>query len=211
MTKTLPPESLVAIATLVAALVTAALSFVTMTLTKELKTSEFRQTWIDGLRQELAAFFGAARAFARAVEASQSAAAAPDGQVPLGLTAERISDLRYQAGEMLSKIMLRLNPNKEEHVELLRLLRRAIDEQNSMLTSGAPDASPTIKAIEAANEYARPVLKKEWERVKKGEPPFRLARNWLAPGVIVLSIAFIWWVGSGGFGAQQLSCACNNR
>lgn len=201
MNTTLPPQSLVAIATLVAALIAAALSFVTMTLTKELKTSEFRQAWIDGLREELAAFLGAARAFARAIEASRSPIAGTDGRVPLGLTTEKVSELRYHAAEMLSKIMLRLNPDEAEHVELLRLLRRSVDEQNSMLASGAADATPTIKAIEVANEYARPVLKKEWERVKKGELPFRVARNWLAPGVFVISIVFIWWVGSGKFGA----------
>ena len=38
------------------------------TLTKEQKTSEFRQAWIDALREDLARFLGAARAFARAVE-----------------------------------------------------------------------------------------------------------------------------------------------
>lgn len=201
MNTPLPPQSIAAIATLVAALVAAAISFVTMTLTKELKTSEFRQSWIDGLREELAAFFGAARAFARAIEASRSAIATTDGRVPLGLTAEKVSDLRYQAGEMLSKIMLRLNPDEEEHIELLRLLRRSIEEQNAMLASGSPDAAPTLKAIELANEYARPVLKKEWKRVKEGELPFRIARNWLAPCIFVASGAFLWWVASGRFGA----------
>ena len=201
MSTPLPPQSLVALATLAAALIAAAISFVTMTLTKELKTSEFRQGWIDGLREELAAFFGATRGFARAVEASRSPVAMADGKVPLGLTAEKISDLRYQAGEMFSKIMLRLNPEEPEHIELLRLLRRSIDEQNAMLASGSLDVVPTLKAIDLANEYARPVLKTEWERVKKGELPFRIARNWLAPGIFLISIAFIWWVSSGRFGA----------
>lgn len=197
MNTSLPTELLVALATVVAALIAAAISFVTMTLTKELKTSEFRQAWIDGLREELAAFFGAARAFARAIEASRSPVATPNGTVPLGLTPEKISDLRYQAGEMLSKIMLRLNPEEKEHIELLRLLRRSIEEQNTMLANGSSSVESTLKAIDLANEYARPILKKEWVRVKQGEWPFRAARNWLAPGIFIGSIVFIWWIVSG--------------
>jgi hypothetical protein len=195
------PESLVALATLVASLIAAAISFVTLTLTKELKTSEFRQAWIDGLREELAAFFGAARGFARAVEASRSPHATPEGNVPLGMTPEKISDLRYQAAEMYSKIILRLNPDEVEHIELLRLLQRCLEEQNAMSADRSKDIVATLQAINSANDYARPVLKKEWKRVKQGELPFRVARNWLAPGIIVISIAFIIWVFSGRFGA----------
>lgn len=57
----------------------------------------------------------------------------------------------------------------------------------------------TMKAIEIASEYAQPVLKKEWERVKKGELPFRIARNWVAPAIAALSLAFIAWVLLGKF------------
>ena len=39
------------IATVMAALITALISFVNLTLSKEQKTSEFRQAWIDGLQK----------------------------------------------------------------------------------------------------------------------------------------------------------------
>ena len=50
------------IATVVAALITALIAYINLTLSKEQKTSEFRQAWIDGLRNDLAAFFSSARA-----------------------------------------------------------------------------------------------------------------------------------------------------
>src|SRR5450759_2566061 len=65
----LPAESVALIATIIAALIAAAFSFVNLTLTKEQKTSEFRQAWIDALRQDLATFFATVRAFARAAQA----------------------------------------------------------------------------------------------------------------------------------------------
>jgi hypothetical protein len=193
----LPAQAIAAIATLVAALITGAISFVNLTLTKEQKTSEFRQAWIDALREDLSKFLGAARAFARAVEILHQFGPDYKNKVALTLSEEKISDLRYQASETLCRIQLRLNPSEAEHVELLRLLRRAIDEQNSMLRSGG-GIDPTMKAIEPATEYAQPVLKKEWERVKSGELPFRIARNWVTPIVVTLSIAFVvfLWIGT---------------
>jgi len=49
----------VAIATVVAAVIAGLISVVALTLTKEQKTSEFRQAWIDGLRSDLADYLAA--------------------------------------------------------------------------------------------------------------------------------------------------------
>jgi len=192
----LPTQALAAVGTLVAALIAGAIAFVNLTLTKELKTSEFRQAWIDGLREDLARFLGAARAFARAVEVVHAFGPDYKDKVPLLISDEKIGELRYQAAEMLSKIKLRLNPDEPEHEELLRLLVKAVSIQNESLAKGG-DVASTLQAIEAANEYARPVLKKEWRRVKQGELPFRVARNWLAPLIFVVSVGFLVFMWNG--------------
>jgi hypothetical protein len=194
----LSAQAIAAVGTLVAALIAGAISFVNLTLTKELKTSEFRQAWIDALREDLAKFFGAARAFARAVETRQTFGPEYKEKAALLITDEKVGELRYQAAEMLSKIKLRLNPEEAEHIELLRLLLRAVSKQNEMPTSGS-NVSETLAAIEAANEYARPVLKKEWKRVKEGELPFRVARNWLAPIIFLASVGLLIFIWNGAF------------
>jgi hypothetical protein len=194
----LPAQSIVAIATLVAALIAGAISFVNLTLTKEQKTSEFRQAWIDALRNDLAAFFAGARAFARATETLHLAGPDYKEKVALLISEEKISDIRYQAAETLYRITLRLNADEPEHKELLRLLLGAVAEQNKMLTDRT-DGAETLKSIERAAEYARPVLKTEWERVKKGELPFRIARNWVAPIIVFISVAFVVFVWNGTF------------
>lgn len=194
----LPAQSIAAIATLVAALIAGAISFVNLTLTKEQKTSEFRQAWIDKLREDLAAFFAGARAFARASEALHLVGSDYKEKVPLLITDEKISSIRYQAAETLYRIKLRLNADEVEHNELQRLLDRAVAEQNKMLIERT-DGTETFNAIDLAAEYARPILKKEWERVKKGELPFRIARNWVAPIIVALSIAFVIFLWNGTF------------
>lgn len=192
----IPAQSLAAIATFVAALIAAAFSFVNLTLNKEQKTSEFRQAWIDGLREDLAAFFAGVRAFARATEELKSAASASRAALPLAMTPEKISDIRYQAAETRYRIQLRLNLKEPEHKELLRLMQVAVDEQNKFLADKS-DVARTLQAIENAADYAPKILKAEWERVKRGELAFRLARNWIAPAIVLISLLFVAlvWVG----------------
>lgn len=194
----LPVQALAAVATLVASLIAAAVAIINLTLTKELKTSEFRQAWIDALREDLAKFLGAARAFARAVEVVHSFGPDYKEKVPLLIGDDKISELRYQAAETLSRIRLRLNPEEPEHEELLRLLVKAVRIQNEALAKGG-SVQTALDAIDAANDYARPVLKKEWNRVKAGELPFRVVRNWLAPAIFLVSIAFLIFMWNGAF------------
>lgn len=192
----LPAHAIAAIATVVASLIAGAISFVNLTLNKEQKTSEFRQAWIDGLREDLAAFFAGARAFARATEELQASGKGSKEGAPLAITSEKISEIRYQAAETRYRIQLRLNPKETEHKELLRLIQVAIFEQNNLL-AGNGDVSKTLKAIEIAAEFAPQILKAEWERVKKGELAFRLARNWIAPLIVLVSLAFVIFLWSG--------------
>lgn len=194
----LSAAALAATATVITAVVTSAVSFVTMSLTKELKTSEFRQAWIDGLREDLSKFLGAARAMARATQ-SVHVHGAQFQSVPLAFSPQQAGEFRYQAAETLSKIKLRLNPGEAEHIELLRLLRCAVDRQNEMLATQGP-IEPVLAAIDAANDYAPQVLKREWERVKVGEISFRVVRalfGVIAAVVLVIFIALLW---SGRFG-----------
>jgi hypothetical protein len=194
----LPVHSIAAIATLTASIIAATISFVNLTLTKEQKTSEFRQKWIDSLREELSMFFGCARTFARATEEKHKLGDAYENESLFKISEEKISDIRYQVTEVFSRIKLRLNSDEPEHKELLRLLKRAIDEQNIALKEKT-DSSKTLKAIEVANDYAAPVLKAEWKRVKKGELPFRIARNWVAPIVFISSVVLITFIWTGTF------------
>lgn len=193
MTDSVPSNVFVAIATVVAAIIAGLISVVTLTLTKEQKTSEFRQAWIDGLRQDLSEFFAAARAMARASE-ELAALGSRYASMPFTMPASQIAEIRQAVAVAFYRIKLRLNAEETEHKELLRLLLRTTEEQNQQLQAQSFDANKVLLALEAAAEYARPVLKAEWTRVKKGEPQFRLVRNWLVPVVFALCALFAWFL-----------------
>jgi len=192
----LPAGSIAAIATVIAALIAAAIAFVNLTLTKEQKTSEFRQAWIDALREDLATFFATVRAFARAAQETKLQDANSKDAAPLAISRQKISDLRYQVAETRYRIQLRLNPKEAEHIELLRLMRVAVEQQQRVLDEQG-ETDETLKAVEVAAEYAPQILKIEWERVKKGELAFRVARNWIAPLIFIASVAFVLLLWSG--------------
>ncbi|MDB5869280.1 MAG: hypothetical protein JWP96_1612 [Polaromonas sp.] len=195
-TEQLPAGSIAAIATVVAALIASAISFVNLILNKEQKTSEFRQAWIDALREDLATFFASTRAFARATQEAQAFKDRSEAHAPFAMTEQKISDLRYQVAETRYRIQLRLNPKEGEHIELLRLMQGAITKLQEAL-HGSSSTENALKAVETAAAYAPQILKSEWERVKKGELPFRLARNWVAPLIFISSLIFIFllWTG----------------
>ena len=196
MQNELPTGSIVAIATVVASIIAGAMSFVNLTLTKEQKTSEFRQAWIDALREDLATFFASTRAFARATQEAKGNMGGIESETPFAMTKEKISDLRYQVAETRYRIQLRLNPEEPEHTELLRLMQVAVAKQQEVLLDGGVTEN-VLLAVETAAAYAPKILKAEWERVKKGELPFRLARNWVAPLLVILSFAFIFFLWTG--------------
>jgi hypothetical protein len=183
-------SELAPLATVVAALIAAAISFVTLTLSKEQKTSEFRQTWIDGLRSDLASFFAAVRAFARSTEERAHGQANGLPSTPFAFTEETVSMLRHQVAEVRYRIQLRLNPKEADHRELLQLMTAAVEMQQKAMAEQAR-TEEVLAAVEAAATFAPQVLKVEWERVKQGERPFRIVRNWVAPIVVGLGLAFV--------------------
>jgi hypothetical protein len=198
MSTELPIYSIVAMATVTASLIAAIIAFVNLTLTKELKTSEFRQAWINSLREDLSIFFACARAFARATEEKHAFDKSPTEENAFKISSDKVSDMRYQVAEVYSRITLKLNHKEIEHEELLRLMKVAIEKQNEALKIKS-DSSETMKAIEIAIKYSRPLIKAEWDRVKNGEPAFRYTRNSAIIGIISLCLAVICFITYGVF------------
>ncbi|WP_335900475.1 hypothetical protein [Shewanella algae] len=160
-------------------------------MSKEQKTSEFRQAWIDGLRNDLAAFFSSARALCRVMQEARSPHASDEDVIGFRFSKEHVGKMRFDGAEALYRIKLRLNQNEPEHMELNRLLDSATTIQNQINIEKGQDYSKVIEAIERASSYSQTILKSEWERVKRGEQAFRVTKNWVMPIIMVISMTFI--------------------
>ena len=177
-----------AIGAVVAALIAGIVSLLGLIISKEQKTSEFRQAWIDALRSDLAAFLTQINAIHDATKVKYSD------------HAEKVDALRplyIPLNISTFDILLRINPDEAKSKRLLD----AMEAFNALTADESKLTTDNIRTVE--KEFltsSQVLLKSEWRRVKSGEWTFRIAKL-LAVIVIFVSIAigcFIaystWWL-----------------
>jgi hypothetical protein len=156
------PEA--AVGAVIAASIAALISLLSLIISKEQKTSEFRQAWIDSLRSEVAAIVAHANAL------HGVSAAGLDTPSRLG-EASRNDFLGIN--QATSNIRLRLNPREYESQSVLK----SIEQLEAYLR---PWRSPNYQEMDAIEKRlvadAQVLSKKEWVRVRKGERVFRTAK-----------------------------------
>lgn len=161
------------IGTVAAALVAGGIARANLIASKETKISEFRQTWIDSLREDLAALFSNTRTLTRAVQ--EFRAHQPESPDKFQIDQAKIPEVRHGVAETYHRIRLRLNQKQQDHKELLSLLSAMMAAQQTYMNNKDGDVAEAIGAVERAAEYAEGVLKSEWETVKAGEPAYKAA------------------------------------
>ncbi|EFH5317475.1 hypothetical protein GQK71_02435, partial [Escherichia coli] len=138
------------IASVVAAIIAAAAAGVGLVITKENKTSEFRQAWIDGLREELAELM--------------------ENFLQLRTTPpEKLPEVAGKIYFLSAKVKLRLSSKNltNEESQLLKIIEDYILKMDR--------SSNITDVVRQYFEYSSSVLKTEWERVKRGEKKYRVA------------------------------------
>lgn len=176
----------VAIGAIVAAMISAMVVFLTTLLSKEQKTSEFRQSWIDDFRSEMSEFVANA--------GEHVAMASYLTTQPLDVKQKYLAENMpmFQRMKALEyALLLRLNP--DEHSRLSALIRSYIQDLHNDFAakevgSGRGEAISTHLLQETQK-----MLRYEWKRVKQGEPAFRWTKYLSL--ITLLGIA-LWWIGS---------------
>ena len=163
-----------------AALIAGGVAYVVAVLSKEQKTSEFRQAWIDALRSDIADLIAGRTEVALAISAKLKY-----GQDK----AEILEFLFKQYPDLVStkakyhRILLRLNPSK--HRTLIAALKRLEDIEPLQ----ADEDLVTHAATEVIG-HAQLILKAEWKRVKQGEAVYQWTKR-VAIGIMVLAVVVI--------------------
>lgn len=168
---------------ILAALIAGCISLALAILTKDQKTSEFRQAWIDALRTDVALLAGT---LSMIMEIALDKAGGDESNL------EALNEVLHGKhtefiglGACAIRIKLRLNP--DEHGALLEILDQLSADENG--------ADNTQRLIDDFVAQIQPVLKNEWRRVKRGELSYRVLKwgsvisVFLAAG---LSIAYFW-------------------
>lgn len=146
--------SLVALAV---ALIAGVVSLVVSILSKDQKTSEFRQAWIDGLRDDASQLI-AHLTILKVLLAEMRKKTTSEFEAFVFANQQHLTEVEMLA----TRMRLRLNP--AEHQQLITCLSQTFDaglEQVQM-----------ERAIALVVQDTQKILKSEWERVKRGESSF---------------------------------------
>lgn len=176
--------SSVTIGALCAALIGATATLLGLLIAKENKTSEFRQAWIDSLRDEICQFLVQFNAIYDATHARY-------GDLSSKLTV--LSPLYANLNEAAFKISLRINPDESEGQAVLA----ALNELQKLSVDEETIKSADIRPLEAdLLMKSKALLKIEWGRVKSGEPVFRTVK-WLAlviTPLLLIAVSIGGWI-----------------
>lgn len=165
--------------TIIAAVIAAIISLLGLLISKENKVSEFRQAWIDALREEIAAVI----VHAHAIHGAYLAKFPDNPEIWRNMRGDFVS-----INEAWAKIRLRLNPDEDPSKEILEALKKY--EGIFLENNTAPDFSKLDEADRELLERTKVVLKEEWTRVKRGERTYRVA-TWLAGMLVVLGVLLL--------------------
>lgn len=165
-----------AVGSIIAATIAGLVVFVSTVLTKEQKTSEFRQTWIDELRKDVSQFISGTTEITALMREK-----ARDKNEQLQFASENF-ELIQQLQSVEHRIVLRLNPI--EHNQLLRLVINFRANMKAAYAGGNRMKEEEILTKELLDS-TKAVLSSEWKRVKRGEPTFRCVK-WMAIGLTAI-------------------------
>jgi hypothetical protein len=177
--------------TILAAVISAAVASIGVTLAKDGKVSEFRQQWIDGLRDDVATYI------ALLVRKYQIKKAQREKTYAYAVGDEAVSE---RANMALYRIVLRLDikqhkdesKNKKLHHKLYTVVINARTVATATPRVLEEDVTNAMKAVESATMA---VLDESWERVKSGETTFRYVR-YIAYGALGLSLVLLGALGT---------------
>jgi len=134
-----------------ASLIATAITLLGILITNQAKVSEFRQQWINALREDIAALI-------------------THTLILHAANAEDDTNESYlQIHQTTARTILRLNPEEDASKEVVA----AINEVRAA-NHRATDFAEMNQRINELTVAVQKVLKKEWKRVKYGEPLYRV-------------------------------------
>lgn len=169
----------ITIGVIAAAVITGFISVIGLIISKEQKVSEFRQAWIDSLRDEISKLISNANAIHGA------------GMADFQTRSEEWKNVGpnfIKINEAVANIRLRLNSNEKDSQEILE----TIQQIEALFTDGLSVDYKNLGTLEK-NLVAKTqiVLKGEWVRVRKGELVYRVTRNVAITFLIVALLGLV--------------------
>ena len=147
-----------------AAVVTAIAAFGSAFISRSIKISEFRQDWIDALRDDIAEYISKADEWMD-IYVDLNSAVDQDDKIR---KKPSLDNVRYKALALLHRIEMRLNLREDPHQSLLQELATLVNPGSILpdRTKTEPSRADWDEHARFAVRHAREILKREWDVAK---------------------------------------------
>lgn len=129
-------------------------------ITREVKISEFRQTWINELRDDIAAYISKSDKWMD----SYISFNAEQDQEKKQVMANALDKIKYGCFQILRRIEMRFKPDDKKGNDLIQSLRDLLDPAKTAVLRASK--SEWTALADSATAQARTLLKEEWEVTK---------------------------------------------
>lgn len=184
----IPATALIGMGAVLAAFVSGIFSYINLVVGKDQKTSEFRQQWIDAVRNDIAEFVSLAINLKDAARIYKKEFDNTNYPPAFNEIHKTIKDDVHKFGITLNRIKLRLNGRKD--VNTINRLTEFFQMANS---SEVTTTQLNIKAEALISEF-QGILKNEWERVKAGEPAYRATKYVSISIISLITVIFLMYM-----------------
>jgi hypothetical protein len=171
-----------AVGLIIAAIISGAVAFFSLIISKEQTVSDFRQQWIDELRKDVAAV-------ASSVSSIHGTSISHKHDQELW---DRVKTDFTHFKEVIVRIRLRLNPHEKAKIEgpATMAVLGVLTELESIFGSAEPQFHKLEPLVSKLVTNANVILKENWQRVRSGEPIYQIAK-WLTL-IFTVAVAIGW-------------------
>lgn len=190
----IPSQVWIPLAGVTAALIAGVVSLVNLLIAKDQKITEFRQAWIDSVRQEIATLVSLSTAISslrHVLDTQQNKHETRDQA--LTSMASLLKEENARRSECKNRILMLLN--RKDDVNLISKVNELC--KISSISSKEEHAKIVDMSDQLVGD-AQHLLKTEWTRVKRGEPFYRWIKSIIIIAVVILIMVF-------GFSIKQFS------
>jgi len=166
--------AIIALGAILAAVIAGAFSFLNLITSKEQKVSEFRQNWIDTLRNSISEYISSLSyisiLYKRYNEKDD------DNKDHFEMT-KGIEDIYAKVNKSYNDIIFRVNDKEtdEKGKQLNNAFLCALEATRNHYNK--TNYFEAFKSCYTVREATKPLLKYEWDRVKNGEPAYKKAKR----------------------------------
>ena len=175
--------AVIAFGAIFAAIVTGFFSFMNLVVSKEQKVSEFRQEWINSLRDSVSSYISAL-AYLSLLQKHHLESDSDKSQYSM---TRDVEEIYAKVNESYNDIIFRINPDEKDKKgkKINDEFLHTLSETRALYNKGKYAEARLFS--DQLRSKTKPLLKYEWKRVRSGEKNYIRAK-WLSVGTLLLGV-----------------------